>query len=271
MNDFYHYPIAALLTIFLPVFLDFALLLIRLGGFSPAPNAVSQANTQITQRVLSAFKDKRKVGFDIYFCLSISFAMSIMGISVATAAFTRPQISMNNFSLFKILMVYAFINLLLRSYVFAVEAKRVNFTKFLNDLSFSMLALLILGSGLAFGNDRPGGVISDALLLVVSQVLIYWVFKKYFDLGENVGLFARYVSVATRLTINILLLSYVIQKIGWFGSELFALITGTAFLIELIMGIYFFEALKAGSTLNRAMERYSLVALVGIVLIKVAV
>lgn len=270
MNDFYHYPIAALLTIFLPVFLDFASLLIRLGGFSPAPNAVSQANTQITQRLISSFRDKRKVGFDIYFALSFSFAMSIMGVSVAAAAFIRPQISMDNFSLFKTLMGYAFISLLLRSYVFAVKAQRINFTKFLNDLSFSMLALLILGAGLAFGNDSAGGLISDALLLVVSQVFIYWIFRKYFDLGENVGLYTRYVSVASRLTINILLLSYVIQKFGWFGSELFALITGTAFVIELMIGVYLFEALKAGSILNRSLERYFLAALVGIVLIKVA-
>lgn len=259
MIELKHFAFAFFLFILLPVAVDFALSLLKMANRAPLGSSNPLGNSHFLKGYIRGmFWSRKKTTFEQFFLKAFVSSANLFVFSYVTFMFDQRQGGRGTAELFSFFMVFVIIVLLLNIFYFRSSSGRVSYSAFLSQSLFSFSSLILLFTGLSLINGSAGLKPLDGAIFLFSQALFFLHFKKLYRHDANTSSFERHVEINTRLGMNMALLAFFLFKSALSsGPEYFLLVILGAFLLEVMMGIFEFEALFLSSNgRQKYLEKY---------------
>lgn len=267
----HHLVIAFFLVSFLPAFRDFLFTYLKLANHSPAANPVISANTDGFRAYADGvFKHRSKCGVGAYIYRSLLFSGNIAAFAFAVAIFDPAVALTNTETIYTYIIAYSFITVSLRAFVYALEADKLNFSVFLNNLAFSFTSLLLVMAGLGLAQKADSLEVADFFLFGMFQFAIFFSFYKLYCLDRSISFFERQTDIVVRMSLNLLLISFLGALSGLeLQREYLFFAIALSFMLEMFMSVLGFEALRAATPLAKRLERFLVTAIAVALALKV--
>ncbi|MEX0797869.1 MAG: hypothetical protein WD025_00390 [Bacteriovoracaceae bacterium] len=254
-----HFVFAVVLSIFLPMAVDFAVSVIKLANRSPLQNMVPFANANYLKSYLRGlFWNRQEIGFEGFILRGFCASANLFIFSYTVSVFDNLGAKDSTENLLFCLMIYSSLILFIRLFYLLAESERLNWSSYLDLAFFSFTSMILFFTGLSLIESAIDLEAADILIFIFSQALIFTFFKKLYALGENSSHYERHVAINTRLGLNFLLLSFFFMK-GWENLKLEALafVVLGAVALEILMSLLKFEIISVSSNLiKRHLEKY---------------
>lgn len=271
MIELKHVAFAFFLSILLPVAVDFALALLKMANRAPAGNSNPMGSSHFLKGYIRGmFWNRKKTSVELFSLRVFISSANLVVFSYVAFLFDHTKDGNAQTDLFSFFMVFIFFVLLLNIFYFRSSSDRVSYSAFLSLSIFSFSSLILLFTGLSLINGSLDLRPVDALIFVFSQALFFLHFKKLYRHDENTSYFERHGEINTRLGVNMTLLTFFLLKSPLpFGPEYFLLVILGAFFLEILMGVFEFEALFLSSHgRQKYLEKYINAGLSIVVLVR---
>ncbi|MCO4753320.1 MAG: hypothetical protein KC478_02505 [Bacteriovoracaceae bacterium] len=271
MINFYEGAIGAFLVLALPILVELLSTLAKLTSNSPNSNIIKLANASQLSVVLKNIRKREPVAVEAFCFYLILGSFNIYAFSLLYRIFTSKMTPMGIKHFFSFCAVYAFVSLIVIALVDLYSNKRINFSEFLDRLTFSMSVLMLSFIGFGLKLTQTNFSVVDALFFLSFQAVLYLNFSKSYLSNEKLATFQLRMISTLRMGLNMCAFTlYFISSGVNLRPEHFILTIFGVLIVELFMKNFAFESLKLGRSFKKKkLEKAFMIALSFILTLKV--